>query len=97
MLKIILRFLIVAVIAVGLGMLIYHLNQPAASASFGSAGGFGTFSREFGERGFGEGSFSLSRGMFGIVGNLILVAIVTVVVVSLQKALSYRSEPARSR
>ncbi len=95
MFKTTLRFIVIAVIALALGMLIYHLNQLAATTSVGTdAIGFG---RDFGERSFEEGGFSLSRGVFGVAGDLILVAIVTVVVVSLRKALAYQPEPARLR
>ncbi len=69
MLKMMLRFLIVALAAVALGALVYHLNQPAASASFGSAGSLGSISRDFGEHGFREGSFNVSRGRFGVAGT----------------------------
>ncbi len=94
MLKTIVRFLVVSLIAVGLGLLIYHLNQPAGT-SIGS--GFGGF-REFGgEGGFREGGFSLTRGLFGITGNLMTVAVVTLVVVSMRKALAYKGEPVRTR
>ena len=95
----ILRFIVVTLIAVALGALIYHLNQPAGSASFGSSiRNIGNFSRDFGgEGGFHEGGFSLSRGLFGITGNLLLVTIVTVIVVSLQKAFARKPEPARTR
>ncbi len=99
MFKTILRFLIVTLIAVALGAMIYHLNQPARSASFGSGiRNIGNFSRDFGgEGGFHEGGFSLSRGLFGIKGNLLLVAIVTVIVVSMQKTFARKPEPARTR
>ncbi len=95
MLKTVSRFIVVAVIALALGLLIYYLNQPTGAASLTTK--FGGFARELGEGGFREGGFSLGRGMFGIIGDLILVAIVTVVVVSLQKAFAYKSEPARLR
>ncbi len=91
MLKTTIRFVIVALIAAALGFLIYHLNQSAATASFGQ--GF----REFGERGFGEGSFSLMRGLFGIAGNVFMIAIVTVIVVALQKAFRSTPQPAGMR
>ncbi len=88
MFKIILRFLIVTAVAIALGLLIYHLNQPAASASFG-AGSFGGGGFE-GGREFGERGFSLARGLSGVVGNLFLVAVVTVIVSLLRKAFGYR-------
>ena len=71
MFKTILRFLVITFIAVALGLLIYHLNQPSGSASFGSGiRNFGNFSRDFGgEGGFHEGGVSLSRGLFGITGK----------------------------
>ncbi len=92
MYKTILRFLVVTAIAVALGLLIYHLNQPAGASSFGS-GGFG----EFGERGFGERGFSLVRGLSGVAGDLVLVAIVTLVVTFLQRTFAYKPRPARTR
>ncbi len=96
MLKITLRFLVVTLIAVALGLLIYHLNQPVGTASFGTGiNNFGNFSRDFGgEHGFGEGGFSLTRGLFGITGNLLVVAMVTVIVVSMQKMFSHKAAPA---
>ncbi len=96
MLKTILRFLAVTLVAVALGFLIYYINQPAAGASGLSS--FGDFSRELGgEGGFREGSFSLARGLFGIGGDLLLVAIITAVVVLIQKAFTPQHEPARIR
>ncbi len=93
MLKTILRFLAVTLVAVALGFLIYYLTQSGASAS-----AVGSFSRELGgEGGFREGSFSLARGIFGIGGNLLLVAIITSVVALIQKAFAPQREPAGTR
>ena len=87
MLKTILRFLAITLIAVVLGLLVYHLYQPAGTASFGpGVNNFSNFSRDIGgEHGFREGGFNLTRGLFGITGNLLVVAIVTVIVVSMRK------------
>jgi hypothetical protein len=98
MFKTILRFLVVASLAVALGFLIYHFAQPAG-ASFGSGTkDLGHVSRGLaGEAGFREGGFSLTRGVFGVAGNLFLVATVIFVVVSVQKVFSHKAEPARAR
>ncbi len=95
MLKTTVRFLIVTLIAVALGFLIYRLNQPAGGVSgFSNLGGL----RELGgEGGFRETGFSLMRGLSGITGDVILVAIVTAIVVIIQKALAPQREPARAR
>ena len=91
MFKTILRFLVVTLIAVALGFGIYYLVQPAgATSQFGNL-------RDFGERGFREGGFNLIGGLFGITGNLMLVALITVIVVSIQKIFSQKPEPAATR
>ena len=96
MLRNILRFAIVALIAVALGLLIYHLNQPTGTAT--AINNFSRFSGDFGGEGsFREGSFSLARGLFDVAGNLLLVAFVTVIVVSLQKAFAHQPRPAKMR
>ncbi len=96
MLKNTVRFLVVALAAVALGLLIYHLNQPAGTAS--SLSSLGRFGGDFGgEGGFREGGFSLARGLFGITGNLILIAVVTIIVVSMRKAFAYQPGPAKTR
>jgi Na+/H+-dicarboxylate symporter len=87
MLKTTLRFLVVTLIAVALGFLIYHLNQPSGTSSFGS------FSREIG----GEDGLREGGSLFGLVGNLLLVAVVTAIVVPLQKAFATHRAPARAR
>ncbi len=96
MLKTTLRFLVVALVAVALGFVIYHFSQPAGTASLGSGiSSFGRISGDFGgEGGFREGGFNLTRGLFGITGNLILIAVVTLVVVSIQKA--FAKQPRRA-
>ena len=80
MFKTIFRFLVITLIAVALGFGIYHLLQPSGAGTIRS--GFGDFGRE---GSFHEGGFNLARGLAGITGNLMLVAIVTVIVVSIQK------------
>ncbi len=91
MFKTILRFLIVTLIAVALGFGIYYLLQPSGTTSqFGNL-------RDFGERGFREGGFNLIGGLFGITGNLMLVALITVIVVSMQKIFSQKPEPVTTR
>lgn len=90
MFKTILRFLIVTLIAIALGFGIYYLVQPAGAASQ-----FGSF-RDFGERGF-RGGFNQIGGLFGMTGNLMLVAIITVIVVSMQKIFSRKPEPIATR
>ena len=97
--KTILRFLVIALIAVALGSLIYHISQPAGTTALRSGiNNLGGLSRDLGEEhGFGERGFSLMGGLFGITGNLFLVAIVTVIVVSLQKLFAHRGEPVGTR
>lgn len=96
MLKTTLRFLVVTLVAVALGFLIYYINQPAAGASGLST--FGSFSRELGgDGGFRESGFSLARGLSGITGDLILVAITTAIVVIIRKAFAPQHEPAPIR
>jgi hypothetical protein len=99
MFKTIFRFLVISLISVALGFGIYYLIQPAGVSAFRSGvNNFGNFSRDFGvERGFREGGFNLIGGLFGITGNLILVAIITVVVVSIQKMFSRKPQPATTR
>ena len=89
MFKTIFRFLVITLIAIALGFGIYHLLQPSGVATFRS--GIGDFG---GEGGFREGGFNLTRGLFGVTGNLMLVAIITVIVVSIQKLFSRKSVPA---
>ena len=88
MFKTIFRFLVISLIAIALGFGIYCLLQPSGAATVGS--GFRDFG---GEGGFREGGFNLARGLAGITGNLMLVAIVTVIVVSIQKLFSRKPEP----
>ena len=92
MLKTIFRFLVITLIAVALGIGIYYLLQPSSAATVGS--GFRDFG---GEGGFREGGFNLTRGLFGVTGNLMLMAIITVIVVSVQKLFSQRPESAATR
>jgi len=96
MFKTIFRFLVITLIAIALGIGIYYLIQPSGVASFRSGiNDFGGFSRDFGgEHSFHEGGFNIIGGVFGITGNLMLVAIITVVVVSIQKLFSRKSAPA---
>ncbi len=89
MFKMIFRFLVITLIAIALGVGIYYLLQPSGAATFRS--GFG------GEGGFREGGFNLTRGLFGITGNLMLVAIITVIVISIQKLFSRKPQPATTR
>ena len=92
MFKTIFRFLVITLIAIALGFGIYYLLQPSGVATFRS--GIGDFG---GERGFREGGFNLTRGLFGVTGNLMLVAIITVIVVSIQKLFSRKPEPITPR
>ena len=99
MFKSILRFLLILLIAVALGAGFYYLVQPAGQASLRSgidnlrnvSGDFG------GEHGFREGGFSLAGGLFGITGNLILIAMVTFSVVAIQKMFSRKPEAITTR
>jgi hypothetical protein len=99
MLKIVVRCLIIACIAVALGLLIYHLNQPAGTASVGSAvDAIGRFSHDLGgEGGFRESGSGLSRGLFGTTQNLVLIAVVTFIVASIQKGIARQPKPVRTR
>ena len=99
MFKMIFRFLVISLIAIALGFGIYYLIQPAGVASFRSGiNNFGGLSRDFGgEGGFREGGFNLTRGLFGVTGNLILVAIITMIVVSIQKMFSRKPQPVTTR
>jgi Na+/H+-dicarboxylate symporter len=92
MFKTIFRFLVITLIAIALGFGVYYLFQPSSAATFGS--GFRDYG---GERGFREGGFNLIGGLFGITGNLILVAIITMIVVSIQKLFSRNPVPVRTR
>ena len=91
MFKTIFRFLVITLIAVALGFGIYHLLQPSGVTTFRS--GLGDFG---GEHGF-RGGFNLIGGLFGITGNLILVAVITTIVVSIQKLFSSKPEPVTTR
>jgi len=93
MLKSILRFLLILLIAIAFGVGFYYLTQPAGQVSFRSGiNNFGNVSRDFGgEHGFREGGFSLVGGLFGITGNLILIAIISFIVVSMQKIFSRKA------
>jgi len=98
MLKTTLRFLVIALIAVALGFLIYHVSQPAGIATVGSGiNNIGGFTRELGDgEGFREGGSGLLGGLSGITGNLFLIAIVTLSVAALQKLLARRTEALRT-
>ena len=90
--KTILRFLIIALIAVALGALIYHLNQPAATTSLGSnIQGFGQDLG--GEHGLREGG---SESIGGLAGNLMLVTVVTLAVVAVRGLLGRLLKPVRA-
>ena len=90
--KTVLRFLIIALIAVALGALIYHLNQPAGTTSLGSnIQGFG---QDFGGEHGGEGG---SGSIGGLAGNLMLVAAVTLAVAAVQKLIGRVLKPVRAR
>jgi Na+/H+-dicarboxylate symporter len=92
MFKTIFRFLVITLIAVALGIGIYYLFQPSGINNLGG------LSRDFGgERGFREAGFNLIGGLFGITGNLMLVAIITVIVVSMQKMFSRKPIPVTNR
>lgn len=90
MLKSMMRFLLILLIAIALGAGFYYLVQPAGQASLQSGiGNLRNVSGDFGgEHGFSEGGFGLTRGLFGITGNLILIAVVTVFVAAFQKIFS---------
>ena len=92
MFKTIFRFLVITLIAIALGFGIYYLLQPSGVSAFRS--GINHFG---GEGGFREGGFNLTRGLFGVTGNLMLVAIITVIVVSIQKLFSRKPEPITTR
>jgi hypothetical protein len=100
--KTILRYLVIALIAIALGVIIYHLNQPTGIASFGpgvnEAGGFsGGFG---GGHDFGEAGSSLIGGLSGVAKNLLQVGIVTAAVVLVRKMLSMfrrQQQPDRAR
>ena len=92
MFKTIFRFLVITLIAIALGFGIYYLLQPSGVATFRA--GLGDFGRE---GGFREGGFNLTRGLFGVTGNLMLVAIITVIVVSIQKLFSRKPIPTTTR
>ena len=97
--KTILRYLVVALTAVALGLLIYHINQPAGTAAFGSGvNGVSQFSEGLGsEHDIREGGASLISGLFGVTGNLLLVAIITTVVVSARKLFARQPQQIRVR
>jgi hypothetical protein len=99
MLKSLMRFLLILLIAIALGAGFYYLVQPAGQASLQSGiGNLRNISGDFGgERGFGEGGFSLTGGLFGITGNLILIALVTLIVHSTQKIFSRKPEAITTR
>jgi len=99
MFKTIFRFLVITVIAMALGIGVYTLVQPSGAATLRSGiNNFGGLSRDFGgERGFREGGFNLIGGLFGVTGNLMLVAIITVIVVSIQKMFSRKPVPITTR
>ncbi len=76
-----------------IGFAIYHFIQPTSNTNT-----FSNFPREFGgEHGFRDQGFNLTGGLFGITGNLILIAIITFVVVSIQKIFSHKAEPPKAQ
>jgi hypothetical protein len=99
MLKSMMRFILILLIAVALGVGFYYLVQPAGQASLRSGiGNFRNVSGDFGgEHGFREGSFSLIGGLFGITANLMLIALVTFIVISIQKIFSDKPETITTR
>jgi len=98
MFKSILLFLLILLAASAIGVGIFHLVQPSGQIAFRSGGlNIGNAAGDFGgERGF-RGGFNLVGGLFGITGNLILVAVVTFMVVSLRNIFAARPEPAATR
>ena len=90
MLKSMIRFLLILLIALALGVGFYYLVQPAGQTALRSGiVNIGNVSGDFGgEHGFHEGGFSLVGGLFGITGNLIWIAMVTMFVVAVQKIFS---------
>ena len=92
MFKTIFRFLVITLIAIALGFgITICFNRPVSTI-------FGDRNQHFGgEGGFREGGFNLTRGLFGVTGNLMLVAIITVIVVSIQKLFSRKPQPATTR
>ena len=99
MLKSIVRFLLILLIAIALGAGFYHLVQPAGQATLRSGiGNIGSVSGDFGgEHDFHEGGFNLAGGLFGITGNLMLIALVTFIVYSIQKIFSKKPEAITTR
>lgn len=87
MLKNTARFILILLLAVALGLLIYHLLQPAGTTSLpagtevfaGAARGFE------GDHGSREGSGGLAQGIAGVGGNLLLIGAVTAIIVSAQR------------
>jgi hypothetical protein len=96
MFKSILLFLLILAVAIAVGFGIFHLIQPSGGIAFRSSGIGFTFRDFGGDRGF-DGGFSLIGGLFGITGNLILVAIVTFIVVSVRNIFARQPEPVTTR
>ena len=96
MFKSILLFLLILAVAVAVGVGIFHLIQPSGGITLNS-GGLNFTSRDFGGDGGFRGGFNLVGGLFGITGNLILVAIVTFMVVSVRNIFSRQPEPVKAK
>ena len=96
MLKSILLFFVILAVSVAIGVGIFHIIQPSGQAGFNNFGnaprfGGGDFG---GERSFG--SFNLIGGLFGMTGNIMVVAFITFVIVSVRNIFSKPSELAKS-
>ena len=87
MFKSILLFFLILAVAIAVGVGIFHLIQPSGGLNFAS--------RDFGGDGGFRGGFNLIGGLFGITGNLILVAIITFMVVSVRNIFSRQPEPVK--
>jgi hypothetical protein len=97
--KSILRYLVIVLIAVAVGTVVYHLNQPTGTTALGSGiTSVGHFSESIGsDHDVREGGSSLIGGLSGVTKNLLLVAIVTAIVVLMRKLFAWRARPFRAR
>jgi uncharacterized membrane protein len=91
MFKSILLFLLILAVSIAIGVGIFHLIQPSGQIFLRS--GSNNFV-DFGGRHEGRGGFNVTGGLFGMTGNLIVVAVITFIIVSARNILSWQSEPA---
>ncbi len=96
MFKSILLFFLILAVAIAVGVGIFHLIQPSGGIAFRSSG-LNFTSGDFGGDGGFRGGFNLIGGLFGITGNLILVAIITFMVVSVRNIFSRQPEPVTNK